>query len=291
MTTRRIWAWTALAISFACTSRHSPPTSVPNPLPTSPASPPTSIADSVRQGSWAFTYSPGVRTYRITRNAFAKGTDSASGQEESSSNFTHETLTFEVGPQGTIIAAIVDSFTPVPVTPSNGAQPIHLPIQVSGLLADNMVAIDTTNDAETCNPIKSILITDLQNLVVPFPSPLTPGLIWTDSLDLRGCQAGIPTTIHVTRSFLVRGEIAYQGHQVLEVARADSARMDGEGGIQQHHFLIHAMGLGTGTYHLNVNTGEVVHLSADQVLNVEITTVSSKSHFRQDSKQEFVLTP
>jgi hypothetical protein len=290
MTTRRIWTWGALAISCACTSRHAPPTSAPNPLPTAAVPPPASNTDSTGEGAWSFTYAPGVRTYRITRNALARRADSASAQDESSSNLTHETLTFEVGPQGTTISAVVDSFAPVPAGLGNNVQPIQLPAQISGLLAGNAVTV-TTGDMDTCSPIKSVLITDLQNLAVPFPNPLTPGLSWKDSLDLKGCQAGIPTVIHVTRLFLVRGEIAYQGRQVLEVARADSARMDGEGGIQQHHFSIHAMGSGTSTYYLNVNTGEVVHLSADQVLNIEVTTVSSKSHFRQDSKQEFVLTP
>jgi hypothetical protein len=216
-------------------------------------------------------------------------TDTASSQSAISTNSTHETLTFEIGREGTVITAVVDSFTPISQEPAT--QQIQPPTQISALLAGNGLTITDTSDKDRCFPIRSALITDLQNLVVPFPQILTTGLTWTDTLSVKGCQAGIPISTQATRQFTIGGELTYGAYRVLEITRTDSAQIEGEGGLQQHHLTIHAIGTGRATYYLNVNTGQIIRLAVDQVLTAQVLSTSSRAQFQQRLRQEFVVTP
>jgi hypothetical protein len=85
--------------------------------------------------------------------------------------------------------------------------------------------------------------------------------------------------------------MSYAGYQVLAVTRTDSAQINGEGGLQQHHVTLHATGTGTGTYYLSVNAGEIRRFAVDQLLDINVLTVNRKTLFRQRSRQEFVLVP
>jgi hypothetical protein len=292
MAAGRNWVCIALVFSLACTSAHRSSPRAPEPLPTTPTRPVEPVSDSSGQGPWAFAYATGVKTYTVHRAATVRRTDSVASREMTSTNATHEILTFEVTSAGTTVTAVIDSFNTAAQGPAGPAQPNQVPMQLSGLLAGGLLTISNDPGAtDTCSQIQSILLTDLRNLVVPFPDSLTHGLSWKDSVSLKGCQVGIPTSIEITRSFVVVGEIPYDGQRVLEIARTDSAHMAGEGGLQQHHVLVHAAGTGTGSYYVNVSTGQIIRLSTDQVLDIEVATVRSKAQFRQTSTQEFLLTP
>jgi hypothetical protein len=278
--------------SFACAGAHRSPPPASQPRPTTPTGATQSASDSAGQGPWAFTYTAGVRTYAVHRTATIRPTDSTSNQEVISANSTHEILTVEVRPQGTAITAVIDSFIPVAPESAARVQSNQLPTQLSGLLANGVLTIgNDVPSTDSCSQIQSILIADLRNLAVPLPDSLTHGFSWKDSVAFKGCQVGIPTLIQITRSFLVIGEVPYDGHRVLEIARTDSAHMDAEGGLQQHHVLVHAVGTGTGTYYVDVGVGQIIRLSTDQLLNIEVATVRNKSRFRQTATQEFVLIP
>jgi hypothetical protein len=136
-----------------------------------------------------------------------------------------------------------------------------------------------------------MLATDLHNLLIAFPEQLSTGVSWKDSADVRGCQAGVPTSAHTNRSYVVSGAAFYEGRPVLVILRTDTTRAKGEGGLQQHRVSIDATGTGTGLYYLDTGTGRVVRLTVDQILDLGITASARRSHFRQNSKQEFQIVP
>ena len=89
----------------------------------------------------------------------------------------------------------------------------------------------------------------------------------------------------------MRGEIPIEGRLALQVTRSDTAQLGGEGGLQRHRVSIHALGTGTATYYLDVATGQVLRLDINQVLNVDVITLATKSQFQQHLEQMFVLSP
>jgi hypothetical protein len=272
---------------------HGPSTPAPKPLPPAPSElPATALPDSTSRGPWTFVYTPGRVAYIVKRSTIVQRVDSIGSQDTASknttlTNTTREVLTFEPGSESIRITAAVDSFTSLPTDPS--IQP-DLYAQLSAVLASNTLSIDT-NDTTACSPIKSALMSDVRNLVVPFPDSLTPGFTWKDSIDVEGCQAGIPTLSQVTRSFAVRGAVPIQDRVLLEVVRSDTARLKGEGGLQRHRVSIQAYGTGSGTYYLDVRTGQLLRLDVSQTLTVDVVTLATKSQFRQKLEQAFVLSP
>jgi hypothetical protein len=286
---RQRWACCLVGFTVACAGGHSLPRPPSAPQPTLPSPTTAVLPDSTNRSSWSFSYTPGSRSYRVTRSGEVVRTDTTTSQSVTSTNSTRETLTFEIGGDGTIITAVVDSFAPI--AQDSASQQIQLPVEVSASLATNGLTLTDSTEKDHCSLIRSTLINDLQNLVIPIPQALTTGLTWTDTLRVKGCQAGIPTSVQATRQFTVGGELSYGAYQVVEIIRTDSAQIEGEGGLQQHHLTIHAAGTGRATYYLSVNTGQIVHLTVDQVLTAQILATGSRAEFRQHSNQEFVFTP
>src|SRR4051812_35019352 len=199
---RRNWIWVALVFSLACAGGHASSPPAADPLPATPTRPVKPVSDSTDQGPWVFSYRTGVNTYTVHRAATVRRPDSIANPELTSTNATHELFTFEVTPEGTTITAMIDSFKTAPQEPAGLVQSNRVPTQVSAVLAGGLLTI--RNDPEgtgTCSQSQSILLTDLRNLVVPFPDSLTRGFSWRDSVSLKGCQVGIPTSIKVTRLF------------------------------------------------------------------------------------------
>jgi hypothetical protein len=170
-------------------------------------------------------------------------------------------------------------------------QPVQLPVQASGSFTDSSLTITTDKIGGKCNMVSSLLATDLHNLLVAFPERLSTGMSWKDSTDVEGCQAGIPTSAHTTRSYTVSGNASYEGHPVLVILRTDTTRAKGEGGLQQHRASIDATGTGTALYYLDAGNGRVVRLTVDQLLDLAVTASGKRSQFRQNSKQEFQIVP
>jgi len=276
---------------FACGGARSSQPVVPPPMPTIPASQPMPPATPT-SALWSFTYMPGTTTYRISRSAAIESNGSDSLQHrEISTNIVHELLTLESADQGMNFTAVIDTFATTTQGLLGPVQPVQLPVQVSGSLGDSAITINNETANQKCSAISSMLVTDLHNLLVPFPKQLSSEVRWKDSTDVQGCQAGILTSAHTTRSFVVSGESSYEGHPVLLILRADTTRAQGEGGLQQHRVSIDVTGTGAAVYYLDATAGRIIHMTVDQILNLSLTTLTGRFQFKQDSKQDFRVVP
>jgi hypothetical protein len=295
MISKRAWMC-YLAVGFLPACKTIPSVSMPS-SSTSPTPPLETtqphLSDSISRGPWTFAYSHGSVAYVVRRTATIQRTDSAISQDTvlkhtTSTTITHEALSFEPEAESTKITATIDSLAPVP---SDSATQLNLHPRVLAVLVANTVTIDSSSLAVPCDRINSALMSDLRNLVIAFPDSLTPGLTWKDSINVQGCQSGIPTSSQVARSFLVKGETPIQDRIALQIVRSDSAYLTGEGGLQRHRVSIHGIGTGTATYYLDVTTGQLLRLDISQVLNVDIAALANKSQFQQRLEQEFLLSP
>lgn len=286
----RCW-YLLFGFAQACSANRSSPPGVPSPLPTSPVSqPPVSVAPTVQASS--FRYAPGEVRYRISRSAAIESTGrDLQTHREISTNITNELLTLEPGDRATNFTALIDTSATTTQGSIGSVQSIQLPIQISGSLTNGALTISPEPARGKCSVVSSMLITDLHNLLIAFPEQLSTGVSWKDSADVQGCQAGIPTTAHTTRSYVVSGSASYEGRPVLVILRTDTTRAKGEGGLQQHRVSIDAAGTGTALYYLDPATGRVVRLTVDQMLALGVTASATRSQFRQNSKQEFQIVP
>lgn len=274
-----------MIFSVACTSTRSslPPASIPAPvLPTSQV--PLPIVPSA--GTWSFKYQPGIAGYQVTRSATITRLDTT-GNAELSTNTSHESVTLDSTDLGVNFVGVVDGFTTTTQGLIGPVQPTQLPVQASGSFTSGGLTINSQTPGEKCNPVHSVLFADLYNLLVPFPQQLSPGISWTDSVEVRGCPAEVPTLSHTTRTFTVTGEVTYDGHPAVGIQRVDITRAQGEGGLQQHRVLIDAHGTGTAVYYLDVGSGRIMHLTTNQTLLLGVTASSRQYQLKQDSKQEF----
>jgi hypothetical protein len=276
--------------SVACAGARTSQPAAPLPTPTSPAEIPAPTVPTA--GSWSFKHSPGAVTYQISRSAAIETRDlDLPVHREISTNTTHELLTFEPADQAVNFTAVVDTFTTTTQGLIGPVQPVQLPIQLSGSFLDNTLTIRPDSTNGTCSPITSALVTDLHNLLVTFPAQLSSGVAWKDSTDVKGCQAGVPTSTHTVRSYTVSGEGSYEGRPVLLIQRVDTTHAQGEGGLQQHRISIDASGTGNAVYYLDTVAGRILRLTVDQILNLKVTASGRDQHFRQDSKQDFRASP
>lgn len=286
----RCW-YLLFGFAVACSGNRSSPPSIPSPLPTSPVSqPPVSVAPTVQASS--FRYAPGAVRYRISRSAAIESTGpDLQTHREISTNITNELLTLELGDRATNFTALIDTSATTTQGSIGSVQSIQLPIQISGSLTNGALTISPEPARGKCSAVSSMLMTDLHNLLIAFPEQLSTGVSWKDSADVQGCQAGIPTTAHTTRSYVVSGSASYEGRPVLVILRTDTTRAKGEGGLQQHRVSIDAAGTGTALYYLDAAIGRVVRLTVDQILALGVTASATRSQFRQNSKQEFQIVP
>jgi hypothetical protein len=97
----------------------------------------------------------------------------------------------------------------------------------------------------------------------------------------------IPSTVHIARSFIVTGEIAYQGYPVMVVQRIDTIQAHGQGAQQQHPLSLNAKGTGNAVYYVSLKDGRIVRLNAGQDLDLAITMSDKIHRFKQGLKQEF----
>jgi len=274
-----------IIFSVACTTPRSSLPPAPTPVPTPPTGQ-VAVPIVPTAGAWSFKYQPGIAGYQVARSATITRLDTA-GNAELSTNTSHESVTLDSTDLGLNFVGVVDGFTTTTQGLIGPVQPTQLPVQVSGSLTTGGLTISSQTPGEKCNPVHSVLFADLYNLLVPFPQPLSPGFSWTDSVEVRGCPAGVPTLSHTNRAFTVAGEVTYDGHPAVMVQRVDTTRAQGEGGLQQHRVSIDAHGTGTAVYYLDVASGRIVHLTTNQTLLLGVTASGRQYQLKQDSKQEF----
>jgi hypothetical protein len=272
-------------------ARSSPPPAAPSPVPVTPAAQPAAPAVP-STGISTFKYASGAVRYRISRIAtIESAAPDSEAHHEVSTNITSEILTLEPVETSTNFTALVDTSTTTTQGLIGSVQPVQLPVQLTGSFTDSSLTINPENISSKCNTVSSLLAADLRNLLIAFPERLSTGVAWKDSTDVQGCQAGVPTSTHVSRSFIVSGDASYDSRPVLVVLRSDTTRARGEGGLQQHRVSIDAAGTGTALYYLDPVSGRVVRLSVDQLLDIGVTASGKRSRFKQNSKQEFQAVP
>lgn len=238
-------------------------------------------------GPWAFSYSPGTRAYRITRMASIQGTADSASRREVVSSFTHQLLTLDTVGNQLSFTAVVDTFAVTTQGVVGPPQSVQLPIQLSGVLSPAGISLESSTN-EDCNAPRATAATDLYNLLAPFPRRLTKGAVWRDSITVAACQAGIPTTTNIRRTFSVSGEVVHAGQPLLLLTRADTISSRGTGAYDQHHMLVEATGTGSALYYLDTRTREVIHLVTAQGSQIRVTTSGRVHSFAQSVNQEFV---
>lgn len=273
-------------LTAACTAstvqqpgRPTPLPSLPNPVPLPPGT-----------GSWTFSYAPGSISYQISRSAAIESQSDSGNHREVSTNTTHELLKLEAAGDTIHFTAVVDTFSTMTQGIIGPVQSVQLPIQLSGSFVGDSIIISTDSLAENCNPVSSALSADLHNLLVRFPAQLSQGSRWRDSVELKVCEGMIPTTAHITRSYVVSGESTYQGFPVQVVQRTDTIRAQGEGALQQHRLTLDARGTGKATYYLSPRDGRIMRLNSGQDLDLAFTASGKVHRFKQSSKQDFSYT-
>jgi len=276
------WLSVSLVIlSAACAS----PRGAPRELPpvARPSGTPTSST-----GPWTFRHAPGTRAYRITRNASIDGLTDSASRREIVSNFTHEILTLdEVGGGDLAFKAVVDTFSVTTQGSVGPAQPTTLPVELLGSVGASGVRLESPPSDE-CNPVRATVATDLYNLLPRFPSSMSKGTSWRDSISTSGCHAGIPTNAVTRRTFTVSGELDHSGRRLILVERADSVTARGSGAYNQHRMQVESTGNGTAAYYLDAGSGEVSQFTSSQRSLIRVTTSGRVHTFTQVANQEFV---
>ena len=283
---RRTHSWHLLVyLSAACTASTVPQPGQPIPSPSLPNPAPASSPP----GPWTFNYAPGAIAYQISRTAGIESQSDSGSHREISTNTTHELLTLELAEDTIHFTAIIDTSSTLTQGAIGPVQSVPVPVQLSGSFIGDSLIFSGDSIAEKCNPVSSTLSADLHNLLLRFPIQFSQGSGWKDSVELTVCQAMIPTTAHIARSYTVSGEAAYQGEPVLLVQRMDSIHAHGEGAQQQHRVTLDASGTGSATYYISPGSGRVMRISTRQDLDLAITASGKIHHFKQSSKEEFNL--
>ena len=283
-TRARAGGWTLLVyFAIACSSTRGSSPVLPAPSPPPVINPSSAI-------SWTFNYAPGATQYQISRSAAIESQSDSGSNREISTNITRELITLiPAGDSGISFTAVVDTFSSTTQGLIGPVQAVQLPVQVSGIFGDSGLMIRSDRSSDKCDPASSAIVSDLHNLLTRFPGQLSRGLVWRDSVSATGCQASIPTSSHTVRSYIVLGESIYERQVVVVVQRTDTIQAEGEGAQQQHPVKLNASGTGKVIYYLDTKDGFVVRLTADQELNLTITTSSKAHQFKQSSRQDFRL--
>lgn len=238
-------------------------------------------------GPWSFSHSPGTREYRISRSATIQGWIDSDSREEVVTNLTHQILTFDSTENGLTFKSVVDKFDLKTEGVVGPAQPVQLPIQLSGIVTAAGIQLDAAA-GEQCDAVQSIAVTDVHNLIASFPPRLAKGMAWRDSISVSGCQAGIPTTTRTRRAFKVDGEVLHRGQSLLLLTRMDTLVSRGTGAYHQHRMEVGGTGSGSALYYLDPATGVVSHLITVQSSQLKVTTSGRLHAFSQIANQEFV---
>lgn len=281
---RKASNWYFLAyLAAACTNftvpqagRPIPSPALPNPAPLPPIA-----------GSWTFNYASGAILYQISRSATIDGKSDSSSHQESTANTTRESLSLERVGDTVHFTATVDIFSTTTQGAIGPPQLVLLPVQLSGTFAGDSLTVEADSVVQKCSSVNSALLADLHNVLIHFPTPVLQGSSWRDSVELKTCQGMIPTTARITRSYIVSGEIAYDGDLLLVVQRTDSIQAHGEGAQQQHSVTLDAKGTGNAVYYASPRNGRIMRLNTQQDLDLAITVSGKTHHFKQISKQDF----
>jgi hypothetical protein len=227
--------------------------------------------------------------YRVSRSAVIEIKSDSASRKETTANSTYETIILQQRGDTIGFTAAVDSFLTTVRETGSTQQPGILPFQLSGQVTADSIRISPDSSISLCNPVASVLVTDLHNLLPRFPKSLAITSRWEDSTEIVGCLVSIPIRSRVRHSYSVAGETTYENTAVLVIQRTDSIHAEGEGAQQQHRVVLTAIGTGDATYYMDVATGHVAHLIVNQDVDLAVGTSGKTIHFKQNVKQDATL--
>jgi hypothetical protein len=275
-----------LLFLVACAG-HPTRATLPAPAPIIPR--PDSGATTAR--TWSFSYEAGIARYDIKRTATIEDQSDSVKSREVAVNRTHESLALERIGDTIRVTITADTFATTAQDLPASTPSIALPVHLAASLIQGELQIVADSSVDECNPAQSALRSDLHNLIMPFPPQLSRGMTWRDSVELKSCQAMIPITANVDRSYSVTGDAVYAGIPVVVVERRDIIRAHGEGAQQQHRIIIDAGGTGKAIEYLSASGGRIIAATTTQELSLTITASGRDHHFKQRLEQELALSP
>ena len=276
-----------LLSSLACARRVSTAAPAPVSLPEEPR---LSLPARPTPGTWSFKYLPGLLVYRIARSAAIESLSDSVPHREISTNLTRESIQLTFSQDSALFTASVDTFSVTTQGMIGPVQSVQLPYQLAGVIGEGgRPELSQPLPSAPCNTAGSVLVADIHNLLSRFPTQLTSGMSWKDTLDVSICQALLPATTHTIRSYIVVGAISFDDMTGVVIQRADTVMAHAEGAQQQHHLIVDASGSGTATYYLEPASGRILKLTTEQSLILTITAANKPSRFRQTLHQNFEL--
>ncbi len=280
MTRSDWWSILILLATAGCTTTRPARPVLPAPNTSRPA---PEVSDN---GPWNFTYSPDTIRLQVNRSAAVESQTDSGTHREISTNNTHEVIALTLSADTIRYTATVDTFSTASQGLISAPPTVNLPVQVSGMV-DSLVVVTDSAVAETCNAVQSSLETDIRNVLIKFPSQLTPKMTWRDSTVRVGCYGTIPMRATIVRQFSVLGKSAFNGQAAVAIQRVDSITAQGAGRQQQHQLVIEANGSGTATYFLAPELGALLHLTTTQDLDFAIRASGRTNRLRETVKEEF----
>jgi len=241
-------------------------------------------------GPWSFRYKSDTVSYQIRRSAVVENETDSVRHRESTTNSTHLALSLALFADTVSYTAVIDTFSTATQGLIGSAQQVIVPVEISGVVQSiGSAQSDSTEPIQSCDPARASLQSDVRNLLINFPSELSPGLVWSDSTTRTTCYGRIPMKASVVRRFSVLGKTSHNGQSVVAIQRSDSITAHGEGQQQQHRLTIDATGDGSATYYLAVEQSSVLHLTTDQNVELVIRSASQTARFRENAKQDYSL--
>ena len=279
----------AVAGIIACGSTANRPRPTPGDIVVEPRA--ETISHAAPPGGWSFRLAAEPSTYRVTRIAAIEAPSDSGLRREVSTNTTYEVVSLQSNQSSDtmVVTAVADSFATTTQGRIGSVQPVQLPAKIGAIITGSGIAVEGQPQAEKCDPVVSALVSDLRNLLPAFPTRMTPGMSWSDSIQAAGCQAGIPTVFELRRAFIVSGETTGQGQPLLVILRTDTISARGEGSQLQHRIALQTEGNGRATYYLESTTGKIVRLTTGQNLSLSFSASARTTRFRESSQQEFLL--
>lgn len=265
-------------------------TSRPIITPSGPSVPEPTIQATDR-GPWTFSYRSDTLRYQVNRSAAIESQTDSGVHREISTNSSHELVTLVAFGDTVRYTAAVDSFSTANQGLVGPAQPVSLPVEVSGFFDSLGLNMDSTATDEQCNPVQSSLEGDVRNLLISFPPQLSSGASWRDSTLAITCIGPVPIRATVIRRFIVVGATSFAGESAIAIQRTDSITAQGEGRQHQHQLTIEINGTGNATYHISTSRSRLVHLTTSQDLSFVVKSASRTDHLRESVKEEFGLLP
>jgi hypothetical protein len=282
----------AAGIGSGCTPSRTPAPESPAPTRPAPGTPPTQPAEA-RPGRADFVYAPGTYRYQVASEASVELLRDSTTPRPGSLVDTLMTkihITYQIGGDGAArrLTGSVDSFTvqSTGLVPT-GQRALAAPLPFAATLSDGRRPATFEAHPDTaCAAPDAALLAVARDLLVPAPTSLTPGSVWSDTVASTVCRAGIPVTARSVRSYRVVGPAVRDSVPAIQLTRETALTMTGGGTPRGDTVTVTGTGRGSGELFVDPATGH--YLGGDEETTVELTVSNGTQtrRFVQRSRQE-----